>query len=221
MRPTSSPFAVLTALVLSAALTSGCAVTPTTARPPYTAAATAPVIAPGEPGEAARTLAPHEAATAVPAPTANAADVRFVRDMVIHHRQAVDLSLLAPTRASSTELKRLAARIEDVQGPEIAMMAGWLREQGQQVPGHHSAHQGMPGMATPAQLDQLRTASGSAFDRLYISLMTAHHQGAITMAAKVIAAGSHPKVREIAEDISVTQTAELHRMARLAPPARD
>ncbi|RBQ16598.1 DUF305 domain-containing protein [Spongiactinospora rosea] len=206
---------------MSAALTSACTAAPATTRPPYTAAGTAPVIAPGEPGEPARTLAPNEAATAVPAPTANAADVRFVRDMVIHHRQAIDMSLLAPTRASSGALKRLAARIEDVQGPEIAMMAGWLREQGQQVPDHHTAHQGMPGMATPAQLEQLRAATGTAFDRLYISLMTAHHQGAITMAAKVIAAGAHPKVREIAEDISVTQTAELHRMARLAPPARD
>ncbi|HEX4814304.1 MAG TPA: DUF305 domain-containing protein, partial [Nonomuraea sp.] len=76
---------------------------------------TAPVIAPGRPGEQARTLSPSEAATAVPSQTPNAADVTYVQDMIIHHRQALDMALLAPNRAGSARLKTLADRIRAAQ----------------------------------------------------------------------------------------------------------
>ncbi|GAA2380496.1 DUF305 domain-containing protein [Nonomuraea africana] len=176
---------------------------------------TAPVIAPGRPGEAARTLSPGEAATAVPSPTANAVDVTFMQDMIIHHRQALDMAILAPTRAKSEKLKGLAARIKDAQGPEIQYMTTWLQEQGQKVPEHHAAHDGMPGMATPEQLAALKAATGVEFDRLFLSLMIAHHQGAITMATKVIGDGSHQRISELAADIGVEQTAEIRRMQEM------
>lgn len=195
------------------------AVAACSADPPAPAArSTAPVIAPGRPGEQARTLAPGEAVTAVPSPSANAADVRFVQDMIVHHRQAVDMSLLAPSRAASDAIRRLAARINDTQELEIGMMTRWLREQGQRVPEHHRGggdHQGMPGMATPEQLDRLRAASGEDFDRLFVELMIAHHQGAITMATQVLSAGSHTTIQQLAADISVEQAAEIQRMQRL------
>ncbi|GLW05341.1 lipoprotein [Microtetraspora sp. NBRC 13810] len=185
----------------------GCSDTPAPA-----AAQTAPVIAPGRPGEQARTLGPEEAATAAPAQAANAADIRFMQDMIIHHRQALDMSVLAPSRAQSEPLKRLAARIQDVQGPEITMMSTWLQQQSQPVPEHHAAHGNMPGMATPEQMAALKAASGTAFDELYIQLMTAHHQGAIKMAEEVLRKGSHIRVQELAEDISVSQSVEIARM---------
>ena len=203
----------LAALVLPAAVACSAADPPAPA-----ARSTAPVIAPGRPGEQARTLAPGEAATAVPSPSANAADVRFVQDMIVHHRQAVDMSLLAPSRAGSDAIRRLAARINDTQELEIGMMTRWLREQGQRVPGHHGGgrdHSGMPGMATPEQLDRLRAASGTEFDRLFVELMIAHHQGAITMATRVLSAGSHTTIQQLATDISVEQAAEIRRMQRL------
>jgi uncharacterized protein (DUF305 family) len=199
------PFAVVLALV------GGCTQAPKTA----TAAPAAPVLAPGKPGEQARTLGPGEAATAIPSAAPNATDVRFMQDMVVHHRQALEMSRLAPARAESADLKLLASRIDDVQGPEINMMIGWLQQQGQKVPEHHISHGTMPGMATPEQLAELKAATGTGFDRLFIQLMTAHHKGAITMSGEVLVKGSEAKVQEIAEDISVTQTAEVYRMARL------
>ncbi|MEV6984954.1 DUF305 domain-containing protein [Sphaerisporangium sp. NPDC051017] len=180
-----------------------------------TATSTAPVIAPGRPGETARTLNPSEAATAVPSPTANAADVLFMQDMIVHHRQALDMSTGAATHAASDTVKRLAARISAAQGPEINAMIRWLREQGQRVPDHHARHHTMPGMATPEQLAQLRAAGGAEFDRLYLQLMIAHHMGAITMAADELEKGSHIYVEELAQDISVSQAAEVNRMHRL------
>ncbi|WP_433512419.1 DUF305 domain-containing protein [Nonomuraea sp. CA-143628] len=196
-------------------LVTGCSGGTSAAPPAPTANATAPVIAPGRPGEEARTLSPSEAATAVPPQKANAADVRYMQNMIIHHRQALDMALLAPSRSANDGVKRLASRINQVQGPEIAMMTDWLKAQGQQVPEHHAAHEGMPGMATPEQMESLKAAKGPAFDQLFVQLMTTHHQGAITMSTEVITQGSHLRVQEIAEDISVSQAAEIRRMGQL------
>ncbi|MFC4589876.1 DUF305 domain-containing protein [Sphaerisporangium corydalis] len=177
--------------------------------------ATAPVIAPGRPGETARTLSPTEAVTAVPSPTANAADVVFVQDMIVHHRQALDMSAGADAHARSGDVKRIAARIADTQGPEINAMIRWLRQQGQRVPEHHAGHAAMPGMATAEQLADLKAATGAAFDRLYLRLMIAHHLGAITMADGEVEKGAHITVQELAQDISVSQTTEINRMRRI------
>jgi uncharacterized protein (DUF305 family) len=206
--------ALLTAIVIGTATLAGCSGSSETAE----ARPTAPVIAPGRPGEEARTLGPSEAVTAVPSPTANAADVLFVQDMVVHHRQALDMSGLAATRAASDAVKRMASRINDTQGPEISAMTRWLEQQGQRLPDHHQLqHHDMPGMATPEQLDSLRKASGTDFDRLFVQLMIDHHLGAITMAAAELEKGSHVTVQELAQDISVTQTAEVNRLRQLQP----
>ncbi|GII58344.1 lipoprotein [Planotetraspora thailandica] len=204
--------AVLTVAGLAVLALAGCSGN-SAAAPPQS---TAPVIAPGKPGEPARTLDPSEAVTAVPTPAANAADVRFMQDMIVHHRQALDMSDLAASHAASDGIKRMAARISDTQGPEISAMTRWLEQQEQQVPdAHHAQHTDMPGMATPEQLDALRAARGSEFDRLYVQLMIAHHMGAVTMASEEIQKGSHIIVQELAEDISVTQTAEINRLRLL------
>ncbi|MEW9547088.1 DUF305 domain-containing protein [Nonomuraea sp. NPDC050783] len=176
---------------------------------------TAPVIAPGRPGEQARTLAPAEAATAVPSPTANAADVTYVQDMIVHHRQALDLALLAPNRARSAKVKSMADRVRAAQGPEIQFMTGWLREQDQKVPDHHAAHEGMPGMATPEQIEALKAAQGTAFDRMFLQLMINHHLGAIRMSEQVLGSGSHQRIEELAGEVSVEQSAEIRRMQQI------
>ncbi|GGO75759.1 DUF305 domain-containing protein [Nonomuraea cavernae] len=197
------------------ALTS-CSSTPP---PAPRADSTVPVIAPGKPGEEARTLSPSEAATAVPSATANAADITYVQDMVVHHRQALDMAILAPNRAESTKLKGLASRIKDAQGPEIQYMTNWLQDLGQKVPGHHAAHDGMPGMVTPEQMEALKAAKGKAFDALFLQLMIAHHEGAIKMSTEVLTHGSHIRIEELASDVSVTQTAEIRRMREMQAAA--
>lgn len=176
---------------------------------------TAPVIAPGKPGEEARTLAPSEAATAIPPDEANAADIKYVQDMIVHHQQALDMAVLAPNRAASEKLKSLALRIRDSQGPEIQFMRTWLQQQGQRIPDHHAAHDGMPGMASPEQMEQLKAASGAGFDKLFLELMIKHHEGAIEMSTEVLKNGSHQRIEELANEVGVTQLSEIRRMREL------
>ena len=89
----------------------------------------------------------------------NAADVAFAKGMIPHHRQAVEMADLAPSRAESAEVKKLAEDIKKAQDPEIKTLSGWLTSWGEEVPTEgakaHSAHGGDVGMMTPEEMDQL------------------------------------------------------------------
>lgn len=79
----------------------------------------------------------------------------------------------------------------------------------------HEGHAGMPGMATEAQLAQLRAAKGTAFDHLFLTLMTTHHEGAVTMAVQLMKDGNDVRVQEMATDLMAQQKAEIKRMRNL------
>lgn len=184
------------------------------AEEPPPPANSAPVIVPGKPGEEASTIPPGEA-TPVPEEGPNDADVAFVRDMIVHHGQAVEMADLVPDRAERDDVKGLADRIADSQRPEIDMLNRWLELH--DLPkvdpaGHGQVHAGMPGMATEDELRSLREARGKAFDTLFLRLMVAHHEGALTMVEDVRRGGVSVRVQEIADDVAVTQADEIHRM---------
>ncbi|MFF8845454.1 DUF305 domain-containing protein [Streptomyces sp. NPDC015127] len=172
------------------------------------------VVAPGKPGEPARTLSAEEAAKAVPDDSPNAADFRYVQMMIKHHEQALEMTSLAPDRAGSPGVERLAGRIAAAQEPEVGAMRAWLKTHGggDSAGGHAHDHASMPGMATDVQLVQLRAAEGTAFDELFLKLMITHHQGAVTMAADVLSHGNNVAVEEMANDVIAQQTSEIGRM---------
>lgn len=175
------------------------------------------VVAPGKPGEPARTLPAGEAVKAAGQDTPNSADFRYARMMIEHHRQALVLTALVPGRASSVSVERLSERISAGQKPEIGAMEGWLKNNGGDTREETHDHSAMPGMATPAQLDTLRAARGKAFDELFLKLMITHHQGAVTMATEALADGNNVLVEEMAGDVVVQQTVEIDRMRALLP----
>jgi uncharacterized protein (DUF305 family) len=177
-----------------------------------------PVIVPGKPGEEARTIPPGQA-TGIAPQEPNDADKTFVQNMIVHHEQAVWMADLAPDRASSRDVKEMASRISDVQGLEIDAMNGWLSQHSiptvnPTAPDHHTGgdHASMPGMATQEQLQRLQNAKGKDFDTLWLQLMIAHHQGALTMANDVRQHGVDVRVQEIADDVVAEQTDEIQRM---------
>jgi uncharacterized protein (DUF305 family) len=175
---------------------------------------TSSVIVPDRPGEPNKTVP----ATKGSAPSPGPADIRFVEMMVPHHEQAVEMAALAPTRATSDKVKGLADRIGAAQTAEIKQMRSWLRQHIRSVHGHGSAaghSMNMPGMATPQQMDQLKNSTGQGFDRLFLTLMITHHQGALTMAHEELTKGTDVLIQEMAQEVVVTQTAEINRMRTL------
>lgn len=174
------------------------------------------------------TLTPSPAA-AEPAPERSApsrhtaADVAFMTDMIGHHAQAVRIARWAGTHGASDAVQRLADRIIVGQQDEIAIMARWLRDHGETVPEPDSSHamagmdhaMHMPGMLTGEQLAMLDAARGAEFDRLFLTLMIQHHEGALTMVRQLF--GSHGAAQDdtvfrIASDVQADQTVEIRRM---------
>ncbi|MDQ0794244.1 DUF305 domain-containing protein [Streptomyces sp. B1I3] len=148
----------------------------------------------------------------------NAADVAFAKGMIPHHRQAVEMADLTPSRAESAEVKELAGEIKKAQYPEIKTLSGWLTSWGETVPAEgamdHSMHD-MGGMMTAEDMDSLTKASGPAFDTAFMEVMIKHHEGAVEMARTEKADGSFPDATKMADAIITSQTAEISRMNSL------
>lgn len=172
--------------------------------------------------------------------TFNDADVAFAQMMIVHHQGAIQMADLAPSRAQNQDVLALAARIKAAQAPEIDQMTAWLTawgaapsmmsgsatsgmggtaHGGMDMGGTSSAAESsavsMPGMMSGDQMQQLESASGAAFDKLFLELMVVHHQGAIEMAETEIADGSNPEAVALAQKIKSDQTAEIAEMQAL------
>ncbi|WP_203186069.1 DUF305 domain-containing protein [Streptomyces pratensis] len=151
----------------------------------------------------------------------NAADVAFAKGMIPHHRQAVEMADLAPSRAGSAEVKALAEQIKKAQDPEIKTLSGWLTSWGEEVPAEgamdHSEHgaSGMSGMMTAEDMDKLKDSSGKAFDTAFMEMMIKHHEGAVSMAETEKADGSYEPAKKMADTIITSQTAEITQMNEL------
>lgn len=170
----------------------------------------------------------------------NDADVMFAQMMIPHHQQAVEMADLAPTRASDPELKDLAAKIKAAQDPEIATMKGWLTAWGKptEAPGGHNGHSmpgmssspghnmsgmnsptpgssGMPGMMSDQEMEELKAAKGTEFDKMFAEMMIAHHNGAIEMAKTEQANGSNPDAKALAAKIAADQAAEVQTLQKI------
>ncbi|MFJ4699502.1 Uncharacterized conserved protein, DUF305 family [Streptomyces sp. TverLS-915] len=148
----------------------------------------------------------------------NTADSAFARDMIPHHRQALEMTDLAAGRASSPAVRNLATEIAKAQRPEIATLEGWLGSWGEQVPGtmRHSGGHTMAGMMSEADMKGLEKSRGAAFDAAFLRLMTAHHEGAVTMARTESERGANSAAKALARRIVATQNAEIATMRKLS-----
>lgn len=185
------------------------------------------IVQPGAPGEAPRVISAEEA-TRLADTSYAPGDVAFMQGMIVHHQQAVDMALLVEERTSNEDLKAIAGRILASQADEIKFMTEWLEKRGEplQMPsmagmagmdhmaGGHG-HHAMKGMASPEQMQALAEQTGVAFDRLFLSLMIAHHQGALDMVSDLIkqpGTAYDPVMFEFTNDVVSDQKAEIERM---------
>lgn len=149
----------------------------------------------------------------------NEADVAFAQGMIPHHRQAIEMASLAMAQAASEDVRQLAEEISAAQGPEIETMTTFLQTWGAEVPddmagmGHMDmGDMPMSGMMSPEQMAQLEAAEGADFDRMFLQMMTEHHQGAVEMAQVEQEEGENPQAIDLAEEIEATQMEEIERM---------
>jgi uncharacterized protein (DUF305 family) len=151
----------------------------------------------------------------------NAADITFLQHMIVHHEQAVVMSLLVPDRSERAEFVRFASYVRRGQAAEIESMESLLELAADRgvVVGEHRLHGDppMPGMLSRAQIDALAAATGTEFERLWLEGMIFHHQGAIDMALEQqrqqLENGRQPfEISVLVEEILVEQQAEIAKM---------
>jgi uncharacterized protein (DUF305 family) len=165
-------------------------------------------------------------------PSADSADAGFSRDMARHHLQGVEMANLVAERSTDPEIRQLAFDISTTQTNQAGRMQGWLalwglpQSGGETMAwmsadaghsGHDMAMDGglMPGMATEEELAGLRQLSGTAFDVEFLRLMIRHHQGGREMAEYAAEHAGETAVRELADTIAQTQTAETRTMTAM------
>ena len=138
-------------------------------------------------------------------------DVSFVQRLIIHRTEVFDMGTLAETRALSSEVKDLAAKIKAEQSPEIAKMESWLKKTNI-MPG--MGPMGMNGMLSATEMKKLKNVSGSEFDRLYLEGMIGHYKSEVELAQTVIDS-SNADVLAMAKAIVATQSPQINYMESL------
>lgn len=142
----------------------------------------------------------------------SASDIMFAQMMIPHHKQAVEMSTLAETRALSPEVKTLAKQIKEEQAPEIEQMTKWLTDSNSPMEMGHDM--GMNGMLSDEQMQELEAATGADFDTLYLKGMIEHHNGAIQMAQMVVNS-NNAEAKALGEAIISSQTKQIKYMESL------
>ncbi|MCJ0905173.1 DUF305 domain-containing protein [Rhodococcus sp. ARC_M6] len=170
-------------------------------------------------------------------PPVSAVEVGFAQDMSVHHGQAVEMSSLALMNTADPAIRTLAYDVVTTQQSQIGMMQGWLSlwdrpaqsavgsmewmpstssSMNHSMPGMSTRQGGsdtnpavaMPGMASPAELAELRVLTGPAFEIRYLQLLLRHHQGGIPMAQYAADNADLSVVTNLARQIAATQQTE-------------
>ena len=189
------------------------------------------IVQPGAPGQPTRTL---PADTHANLPPISRADVDFMKGMIMHHSQAVEMTALIRSHTENKDVRALGAKISSSQADEIRMMQRWLAARGQatsmEMPGMPGMDMSgnsmpgspgmamMPGMLTAEQMEALRKARGAEFDRLFLAGMIQHHGGALVMVKDLFnsaGAGQDAEIFDFATDVDNSQRAEIRIMQKL------
>jgi Uncharacterized protein conserved in bacteria len=187
------------------------------------------VVQPGAPGRVTKTLPNDTRAKLTPHSPKN---TEFMQGMIMHHAQAVEMTDMIEARTENKNVRLIGARISQSQADEMAFMKRWLEACGESVEmkmssgsgGHdHSSHGAghtmqMPGMLSAKQMKALKDAKGAEFDRLFLSGMIQHHEGAIIMVKDLFdtaGAGQDAELFNFASDVDSGQRAEIKTMQTL------
>jgi uncharacterized protein (DUF305 family) len=181
-----------------------------------------------------RTVATRGAASA-PGPV----DIGFAQSMRSHHDQAIVMTKIL-LDGGHTQLAGLARAIQTTQLIEIGEMKGWLllwrkpllpastgmnwmllgttppdASLTRYLSDCRNSPGGMPGLATRDELERLRQLDGDARDRLFLQLMSRHHEGGLPMAQFAARNAETAVVRTFAAEMAMQQMQEVATMALL------
>ena len=153
-------------------------------------------------------------------PGEDSAEAGFLRDMQVHHEQAVVMAMIIRDRTEDEQIEAMATDIAFTQTSQIGTMQGFLNvwdlspsgEQGQMEWMGHEVEGRMPGMASDEEIDLLRTLPVDEAEILFLQLMNRHHIAGVDMAEAIIDRSDNEDIVEMAESMARVQNAEIEVM---------
>lgn len=153
-------------------------------------------------------------------------DVQFLDQMIAHHQMALVSTHTMIDTSSDPRLRALAHQIETTQSRQVTQMRTWRHQWYPTTQTTFAA--GMdPASAAPQMMRSMmggdpatamRSMMGnSTVDRMYLQMMIAHHQVAVSMAKQALDRATHPQLRRLAKTISAEQTAQITQMRGYLP----
>ncbi len=149
-------------------------------------------------------------------------DSGFLADMTDHHQGAINLAFEYLHNESSPVIGNIAREIITDQSSQIGLMNSLLGEAGNPSTvgdgiamdwmGETVPSSEMPGLATQAQFDELRAATGLEADDLFTRLMIQHHAAGVAMSDEAAAQGENDRVRRFARGVAALQRGEIKDM---------
>jgi uncharacterized protein (DUF305 family) len=155
-------------------------------------------------------------------PRCNDVDVGFLRDMTSHHDQAVELALIELARGTDPNTRRAATEVLLFQRQELGRFQNFgddcgavppeysLDRQTMEWMGMPTPLRTMPGMASEAEIEHLRSLSGAEADVEFLRLLQVHHRGGAHMADYQAEHGSVPALRDLARTMARYQLMEAN-----------
>jgi len=153
-------------------------------------------------------------------PADDSAEAGFLRDMITHHAQAGEMSLIIRDRTSDENLRFLSTDIAMTQATQLGAMQGYLDIWDVPLTGKdkpmtwmgHPVDGRMPGMASPEEIQKLRALPVDQAEVLFLQLMIRHHQSGVEMAEAVLDRSDQEQVVFLADRIVLTQQTEIDAM---------
>lgn len=136
-------------------------------------------------------------------------EVMFLKHMIHHHQSAVDMAELATSNTKRAELNKMGRDIISAQKAEIDQMTGWLKSYGESV----GSMDHMPGMEKMMkEMEDLKKAKDAEFDKMFLTMMSEHHKGAVAMSKLVADRTDRAELKQLANKIIKDQTKEIEQM---------
>lgn len=148
-------------------------------------------------------------------------DLRFIDGMRLHHQGAIAMAKTAQAKSQRPEIKQLAEDIIISQSrEENQLLRKWRQAWYPDAPSEPvmSAEEGNSPMEMSKDQQQRMKMSkdlGTAdpqFDLRFINAMIPHHQGALEMAKDALQKSQRPEIKQLAEEIITSQSAEIKQM---------
>lgn len=151
-------------------------------------------------------------------PRENSPEVAFTRDMMAHHAQAVEMTVLIRDRSTDPELRQMTLDMLLTQQNQVGQMFAWLELWGVTQEGLEPPMGGMGemmGMAAQREVNSLDTLAIEEAEIKFLQLMIRHHEGGVFMAQDILGKTKNAVVTRLAESIVASQTGEVTYMESL------